>query len=165
MNNRVQALHCVLHGRGMDAALITSYENLRYLSGFTGGEATLLVSNHVHALITDSRYTEQARKQAPGFDVVLANRADALFDAIGETALAHGMERVGFEDEKVTVSWLKKAEQALPRLRFEPLSTAIDSLRQVKDADEIQAIQSAQARNRRGVFPHRETTQNRHERN
>lgn len=45
-------------------------QNVRYLSGFTGSTASLLITPDVARLLVDFRYVGQAVQQAPGFEVV-----------------------------------------------------------------------------------------------
>ena len=49
--------------------LVQGPENRRYLSGFTGSAATLVIAQEAAVLITDFRYIEQATAQAPDFGV------------------------------------------------------------------------------------------------
>ncbi|MBQ2769685.1 MAG: aminopeptidase P family N-terminal domain-containing protein, partial [Clostridia bacterium] len=59
---RIEKLQNLLAERNMDAALITSGENIRYFSGFTSDESALLVTKGKAALFTDFRYLIQARE-------------------------------------------------------------------------------------------------------
>ncbi len=54
-----------------DAVLVTSAENRRYLSGFTGSNGVLYISPTRRLLVTDRRYGYQAEREAPGWDVTL----------------------------------------------------------------------------------------------
>jgi Xaa-Pro aminopeptidase len=68
--SRLQALRAVLAEKDLDAVIITKYVNLHYFSGFRGDDTTLVIGQKEAMLITDSRYTEQAAKQAPLFEIV-----------------------------------------------------------------------------------------------
>ena len=67
--NRLGRLRERLRKEGLDAILISSPENRRYLSGFTGSAGYLLVSQDDASLATDFRYMEQAAMQAPDFQI------------------------------------------------------------------------------------------------
>ena len=54
----------------VDGLIVTGEANRRYLSGFTGSAGTLLIGANARQLITDSRYTEQAGRQAIDYDVI-----------------------------------------------------------------------------------------------
>ena len=68
--SRLQELRQRLERNKLEACLLSQCENLRYLSGFTGSSGWLLISSNMALLAVDSRYTEQAKNEAPGFDVV-----------------------------------------------------------------------------------------------
>ena len=66
-----------------DAIIINSPHNLRYFSGFSGGEGILLITKEERFLFTDSRYTEAAENEARDFSVkegmLLSKDSDGKF--------------------------------------------------------------------------------------
>ncbi|MCB0227355.1 MAG: aminopeptidase P family N-terminal domain-containing protein, partial [Anaerolineae bacterium] len=52
----------------IDGFLVTQPDNRRYLSGFTGSNAVLLITPDIQALATDSRYYEQVKQQCPDWE-------------------------------------------------------------------------------------------------
>ena len=71
----------------LDAIFVQKDENYRYLSKFTGSDSYLLLTKEELYLLTDSRYTEQARKEAADYIVVdyeshLAETVAKLVDEI-----------------------------------------------------------------------------------
>ncbi len=144
MNNRCNRLLEMFSAHGLDAVLIVSYENRRYLSGFSGSEATLFISKELQVLFTDFRYTEQAQIQAPDFEVVTCNQFVKKYDQIKVLCEKHGIRRVGFESDKVTVDWLEEINTAVPNTEFIAIPQEVDRLRWVKDEEEIAFIQKSQ---------------------
>ena len=67
MQSRIDKLCEKMHDN--EAVFISSYPNIFYYSGFTSEDAYLLISHSGKYIITDSRYTIQAREQAKG-DIV-----------------------------------------------------------------------------------------------
>ena len=55
---------------GIDGILVTSGANLRYMTGFTGSSGLAVISGDKAAFITDFRYTEQAKDQVKGFEII-----------------------------------------------------------------------------------------------
>src|SRR6202789_904199 len=82
--------------------LVTDLVNVRYLSGFTGSNAALLVfaDDRGAVLATDGRYRTQAAQQAPDVEVAI-ERACGRY--LAGRAAAAGAQRVGFESHVVTV--------------------------------------------------------------
>ena len=70
------------------AMVVSSSENIRYLSGFTGSAGVLICRKDDSVLVTDGRYTEQATAQVrdSGADVriVEARTASATLEAVSE---------------------------------------------------------------------------------
>lgn len=126
-------------------------KNVRYLSGFGGTTAALLVTQKDAVLVVDGRYIlrAQAEAQAAGVRVVLLNQGHKIARAFASyvlTALeaAHVPQaaKIGFEDERVShgmvAAWSAQLSQSLIST-----SRVVDALRQVKDAEEIRQIARA----------------------
>ncbi|MCB0944966.1 MAG: aminopeptidase P family N-terminal domain-containing protein, partial [Mycobacterium sp.] len=58
---------------GLDALLVSDLVNVRYLSGFTGSNAALIVfaGDTPDVLATDARYRTQAARQAPDLEAAI----------------------------------------------------------------------------------------------
>ena len=69
MNNRLERLRTKLSENDLDAIFVSSPENRRYLSGFSGSAGFLIISKDAAVLATDFRYVEQAGQQSPDFRV------------------------------------------------------------------------------------------------
>lgn len=78
MNQRCKTFMQQFDALGIDAALVSSYENVRYLSGFTNTETLLVLDAKEQWLLTDSRYSEQAEKQCPDFTVIKTGHGVSL---------------------------------------------------------------------------------------
>jgi Xaa-Pro aminopeptidase len=139
-----------------DALLVSHLENARYLTGFTGSNALLLVTPSGAVFLTDGRYDLQAAKEVPGFTRVVAPQGTTLQKAAAEIIRERGMKNVGFEKAHVTVAQfeaLRKAIDGEPAEENGPKPGAgieltgytglVENLRQVKDADEVAALRRA----------------------
>lgn len=124
-----------------DAVLISSPHNIRYFSGFTGGEGALLIYSGGKALFTDSRYTEQAETEATDF--VIERTVDYIGAAL-KTAVQKGFETLAFEDEYMTVSEFNKTRRLAEGIRLKGIGNAADQIRSVKTADELNALETAE---------------------
>src|SRR5688500_12197737 len=61
--DRSGRLRAALAGAGCDALLVTNLTNIRYVTGFTGSAALVLVTAEDMVLVTDGRYRDQASAQ------------------------------------------------------------------------------------------------------
>lgn len=125
---RIEALFRAVE---IDTIYITSPENLQYYSGFTGGEAGLLLTREENLLFTDSRYLIQAAKEAPDFTVIdiAKERAEACLQKKSPDA-------VGYEESFMTAAAYTRLREKLPACRLVSLSETVLRLRAVKDETE-----------------------------
>ncbi|UCD85050.1 MAG: aminopeptidase P family protein [Deltaproteobacteria bacterium] len=124
----------------LDCLLITSLPNLRYLSGFSGSSGALLINRDDGYFLADSRYYSQARKETKGF---IIREYRKIIEGIAELSRAAGMKRMGFEAGDLTYKDYQKLQELLAKVKLLPFSKELDSLRAVKDRDEINSIKNA----------------------
>ena len=148
IGNRLARLRERLDALDVDALLVSAPSNRRWLSGFTGSAGVLVVDAQRARIATDGRYHEQAQLQAPAFDLVpaplrsIASFVAPLLDGLGGA-------RLGFEPGGLTVAehmeWVAAIE-ALPmgdRPSLTPAPGAVEPLRAIKDAAEVEALTAA----------------------
>ncbi len=139
---------------GVDALLVTHLADVRWLCGFTGSSAALVLlcaadlpPSKRAVLFTDGRYTAQARAEAVGIQVVIATNPPLT--AACEWIAAAGVQRCGFDAAQTTVAALDTMRKAVPgklrRSLFVAVGPLVAKLRQVKDADEIAKLRAAAA--------------------
>lgn len=129
----------------LDALLVTDLVNVRYLSGFTGSNAALLVrvDQDTPVLATDGRYVTQAAAQAPDAELVIERAVGAHLAA---RAAADGVRRLGFESHVVTVDGFGLLERAVGDaggVEFVRAAGMVERLREVKDAGEVAILRLA----------------------
>lgn len=123
--------------------LVTDLVNVRYLSGFTGSNAALLVrvEDATPVLATDGRYRTQAAQQAPDAEVVIER---ACGPHLAARAAADGVRRLGFESHVVTVdAHSALSEAAGDKVELVRAAGTVEALREVKDAGEIAMLRLA----------------------
>jgi Xaa-Pro aminopeptidase len=139
---RLTKLRQKLADEKLDAILITSPANRRYMSGFSGSAGTLLISQDQTLLATDFRYYEQVGKQAPHFELVKVE--DTFTDLLPALIAEMGGKRVGFESDNVTVALHQELTEALPEsVELVATSDLVEEIRAVKDDDELAKLQRA----------------------
>jgi Xaa-Pro aminopeptidase len=124
--------------------LVTDLVNVRYLSGFTGSNAALLVfaDDRGAVLATDGRYRTQAAQQAPDVEVAI-ERACGRY--LAGRAATDGVRRLGFESHVVTVDAYAALAGALAEGSTELVraSQTVEALREIKDAGEVALLRLA----------------------
>ncbi|MDI6870010.1 MAG: Xaa-Pro peptidase family protein [Bacillota bacterium] len=139
---RLRALRRRLAEEKLDAFLVASSPNRAYLSGFTGTSGVLVLTATESLLLTDFRYLEQAKAQAPLFTVVQVGH-DSMA-ALAETVARLAPERTGFESRSVSVSILRQWEERFgERTTLVPTEGLLEELRLVKDEEEVALLRQA----------------------
>lgn len=131
----------LLAAESLDALIVEGAANLRYLTGYTGSNAlVLLAADGSGRLFTDFRYATQVAEQVDDAfecEIVPGDLLEAL-----ARSLSGG--RVGFDDTKTTVR--RRAtlgELASPTVELVAVTGLVERLRAVKDEREIAAIAAA----------------------
>ncbi|MBA2768102.1 MAG: aminopeptidase P family protein [Sporichthyaceae bacterium] len=133
---------------GAQAALVTNLVNVRYLTGFTGSNAALLVTDGNAVLCTDGRYTIQAGHQAP--DVELLIQRECAISLVADAALRH-VRRLAFEAHDVTVEAHQSFLGVDGAPELIPLGHGVETLRAVKDDAELALLREACAISNRAL--------------
>lgn len=128
---------------GIDAFIVSHLPNIRYLSGFTGSAAVLVLTPLDVWFFSDFRYALQAEAEVSGDIRVDIVRRDVLGHVVKTLAERDIGKRVGFEKHVVTVETARRFEEARPGSEFRGIEGLVEALRRVKDPDEIAAIKRA----------------------
>ena len=142
--NRIKKLSMALP-EGADAALITSDVNRRYFTGLGSSAGTLLAFRDAAYFIIDFRYIEVAKATVTGARVMLQEKLTEQLDTLLKK---HGAQTVAIETDYLTVGTLEQYRQKLSGYEFlteSTLNDAILSMRSVKEPQEVECIQKAQA--------------------
>ncbi len=142
-SRRREALRDQLRNRDLDALLVTDLLNVRYLTGFTGSNAALLLhagDDDGSVFCTDGRYETQSQQQVPDLRRVIERGSDRR---LAREAVDAGIGRVGFESHVVTVDAYEALAEIAGRDRLHRVSRLVEQLRTVKDVDEVVALRTA----------------------
>lgn len=137
----VKEIQKQLKERELDAIVLFSPINIRYLSHFfiTDGAAVITPENAV--MLTDSRYIEAAKQQTDEMSVELFCRERPLSSCV--KALLNGCSRIGAEEKSLSygdwVQWEKTLGCSLI-----PTEDILTDLRQLKNPYELESITAAQ---------------------
>lgn len=129
----------------LDAILVSDGFNIRYISGFSGETGYLYISENRHVLLTDSRYTVQAKMQAKDFEVVEISMEKDYGMWISEFILADQVKRLGFEDLHMRYSEYFKYNQMWNVKEWVSLGNSLNSFRMIKTEEEIEKLAKAEA--------------------
>jgi Xaa-Pro aminopeptidase len=141
---RRAALRGLLRAADVEALLVTDLINVRYLTGFTGSNASLLLhvdGDRASRFCTDGRYATQSASEVPDLEPLI-ERAGPV--ALARASSGLGVTRLGFESDAVTVdAHTALVEAAGVAVVLHRVPGLVARLRLVKDAAEIAALRVA----------------------
>src|SRR6266568_3109600 len=143
---RVAALRGRLVDLELDGVVITTLENIRYLSGFSGSLGYLVIGRTDAEILGDSRYWLQMEAEAPGFTLVRSGPSHGLWALVAERLKALGLRRVGFESQHLTFDQHQRLSAALPGEHTLVASAGlVEELRIVKTPEEVELLRAVAA--------------------
>jgi len=140
--NHLDRIAVALDKYGLDAMLLSSDANCFYATYFHG-EGVTLVTGNGSFYFTDSRYIEAAENQIKGAFIGMTERSKPFVDWINETLDKTGAQKVGFEEDYMSVASFRAYKEAL-RCELIPAGALMHELRAVKDQEEIRRLTGAQ---------------------
>ena len=147
IGNRLQNLRYILVDKELDGIFISQTENRYYLSGFDGSSGFLLITPQDTILATDFRYIEQAKAQASDYEILQITNDIAVW--FPKLVADLNLRRLGFEAGHITFTMYHRLTEALNKAQSQsslvPADRLVESLRAIKEPEEIELITQAVA--------------------
>ena len=141
---RADRLFETLDQGASESCLLTNLADIRWLTGFSGSHAWLVVHNHTMHLLTDGRYVDQAQVEVfqhqAEVEIVECRTQSAMHTAVA--SLTSGASFVQFQDAQVSYQLFQSLSSEI-RATLVPLHGSIKFLRRFKDEAEIGLIENA----------------------
>lgn len=123
--------------------LITDLNNIKYLTGYAGSNAYLIIDEKESFIISDSRYEEYIKKLLPR-DVSFYLQEGSAANAIKECSDIMAKKEIFVESHNITLSLYTELKKVLKKIKITPMSEdPVSILRSVKDEDEISILREA----------------------
>jgi len=140
---RRSRLLALVASEGLGGLIVTHVPNVRYLTGFTGTAGIVLLLPQDTVFLSDFRYRTQVEAELDA-DVRVEIPPSDVWERLWRVLAEYpGVERVGFEAQKVTVADAERFTRVNGRTRCQPVKDLVERLRVSKDADEVAAIRAA----------------------
>ena len=141
---RVEAVRNAFPGKRLDALLVTHLPNIRYLCGFGGSAAVMVVGKRQNLFFTDGRYTEQSREEVRGSKIRIVKGKSPLAAAAEWLTRQSDLRRVGIDAFHLSLAERKVFAASLPKgSKLVEAPPIVERLRMTKDADEILKIRAS----------------------
>jgi Xaa-Pro aminopeptidase len=135
---------------GADALLVTSFTNVTYLTGFTGDDSALLVTERDAVILSDPRYTTQLESECPDLDLAIRAPGVTMLELLAKEVEKLKIARLAFEASHVSVGFRDELAKKLAKVELVNSTDLVEQLRAVKDKDELVRIRRAAQLARRG---------------
>jgi Xaa-Pro aminopeptidase len=148
LTKRIRAVRRQLDRKKIRFLLVTKPANVTYLTGFLGEDSWAAIASGRVYLLTDSRYTEQARKECPSCKII--DRAGPMANAVarlvrrGGSRTAHTSIRTVAVEDSISIADFEQLKQTV-KARLKTVASIIETARSIKDQSEIAKIKSAVA--------------------
>jgi Xaa-Pro aminopeptidase len=138
--SRRHKLRPLLREARVDAMLITALPNVRYLGGFTGSNAALLITAERELLFTDPRYQTQAPRES---DCEVKIAKGPLIREVLKWTKRLRIRKLGFEETRIGFAEYQRIKEDGAGLRLAPVAGAPEKLRMVKSPAELDLIRAS----------------------
>ena len=132
-----------LRKEGLEALLVTSFQNVTYLTGFTGDDSYLLLGRDAEFILSDARYTQQLGEECPGLDVAVRKPGIKMGSFLVTTLNKAKLGNLAIESGSMSVQLYAFLLKELRRVTLQPTDGLVESLREIKDKGEIAEIRMA----------------------
>jgi len=137
---KLKQLREKLVAKSLDAMLITSSINRRYVTNFTGTAGIVVISHNDQFLLTDFRYVEQAEAQAKEFTII--EHPGPIELTLKNLLQQLQAKRIGFEANDITYAQYARFKELFDG-KLIPVKGLIEDLRMIKSTDELNILKKA----------------------
>jgi Xaa-Pro aminopeptidase len=141
---RIQKAQKFLKQENLDGFIVNRPISVRYLSGFTGSTAVLIIRSNDAYFLTDFRYKDQSRAQVKGAKIIITKTE--VINELKDLPQFHGKNlRYGFETEYLTFFNKERLQNNLKGALLIPIRDFIEQFAIIKDPNEVEMIEKAAA--------------------
>jgi Xaa-Pro aminopeptidase len=136
---RIKRVRESLSAHNSDALLVTDLANVRYLTGFSGSNGQVLITENAAVFMSDSRYAARAADMVQGAEVIIYphRMSDALKERLD------GVGRLAIEANNLSVASLESLTERLDGVDLVPTKSVVENLRRTKDQEEAALLREA----------------------
>lgn len=134
---------------GLSALLVTTANNVRFLSGFHGSSGMILITDKKAFLLTDFRYLQKAKAVLPKeielVDITRVLRNPAGFQGAWQKLInKYKLQKIGFESTEMTIDRLEFFKKISQQTKLTPIKNLVENLRIIKSTEELKKLIKSQ---------------------
>ncbi len=142
---RRDQLRKLVQAQQADAMLVTNVRNVRYLTGFTGDDSFLVLTLAGDLLISDPRYEVQISEECTGLPTLIRKPSELIMEVTCRQLSRMQLDAVVVEARSLTVSAFDQLSQQARVGSLEKGTVQVETLREIKDEQEIATLRKAVA--------------------
>lgn len=140
--NRLEKIKSNFSELSIDSFLVKNLPNIRYVSGFSGSAASLLITKDKDHFITDFRYKSQSAKEVyHNFEILIYVQNSMMF--LKDLIQMHNLKRIGFESNFLTFNDAENLRKEFSDVEFVPVDSLIEKIVICKNEKEIELTKKA----------------------
>ena len=142
-DTRLQQIHFTMEDLKVDALVITYLPNIRYLTNFSGSNATLFITEKEIIFITDDRYEEQIKEELFPLPDLKTFISRDVWDVVNKKKFLKGVNTLAFEADRMTYSDAVFIRNLIRPVKFKPCPNVVERFTQPKSPEEFEYIQQS----------------------
>jgi len=140
IKNRIKVIRQLLKKKQINCLILTKPANVTYTTGFLGGDSWAAITARAVYLLTDSRYTEQAKTECPACNII--ERTAPLPEALGKLIKKLKSLQTVTVEKSTSVADFRAMKKNV-KARVKSVANIIEEARSSKDKSEVDAIKTA----------------------
>lgn len=141
---KINTLYSLLKQHNLSGLLVSSPANISYITDYISRDSSLLISKKKNVYLTDSRYTEEAKKELSRVFTVKQANGLQFNSAISDFCKKMDISNLGFEEEYLSFAQYQRIKKTLNRsISLVPTRWLIERLREIKTSEELLKIRQA----------------------
>jgi len=140
MTKRIRAIRRELNKKKIKFLIVTKPANVTYTTGFMGEDSWAAITKGNVYLLTDSRYTEQARGECPNCTIM--ERSNSMSELVAKLVKKLKSVRTVTVEKTTSLAYFEALKKHV-KARFRSVANIIETVRSSKDNTEIKTIEAA----------------------
>ena len=140
IKKRIKTIRYQLKKKRIKSLLVTKPASVTYATGFLGDDSWVLFTDKVVYLLTDSRYTEQAKKECP--TCIVIERDKPMVEVVAELLKKLKSVRTMTVEKSISLAAFESLKKSV-KVRLRTVVDIIESARGIKDKSEVAAVGAA----------------------
>ncbi|MHC4068934.1 MAG: M24 family metallopeptidase [Planctomycetota bacterium] len=140
IKKRISKIRLLLKKKNLSSLIVTKPPNVTHITGFLGDDSWAIITPRNVYLLTDSRYTEQAKNQCRLCKII--QRTDPMPQTINKLLKKLKSDQKLAVETSTSISDFKALKKHLKR-KIKPAPNIIEQIRSSKDTSEITSVKKA----------------------